>query len=206
MRKWRNPAREISKEVCDTYYLLSLAIILTRGADVSKHSRAARRATDIDIDTDKSLKNVKPPTESENYRPAVLQAHHGAGITKKSKHGRKAVLSSRARKRQEKGADRAEAVMDRTSVRREKSKGQSRQIQERAKNWEDVNKKAGQVRQKFPTEEEAMEESSADEAQVGGKGWETDEDMDAATGMAAPAPAATTAVPATQADDHDEIL
>ncbi|KAH6674001.1 Alb1-domain-containing protein [Plectosphaerella plurivora] len=178
-----------------------------KSKDVSKHSRAARRATDIDIDTDKSLKNVKPPTESDNYRPAVLQAHHGAGITKKSKHGRKANLSSKARKRQEKGADRAEAIMDRTSTRREKSKDQSRQIQARAKNWEDVNKKAEALRQKFPTEEEALadEESSEDEVKAPAKGWESDEDMDAATGMSVPVVAAAT-VPATETDDHDTIL
>jgi Alb1 domain-containing protein len=179
--------------------------------ELSKRSRAARRATEIDIDTDKSLKNVKPPTESDNYRPAVLQAHHGAGITKKGKQGRKSVLSSRARRRQEKGADRAEAIMDRTSTRREKSRGQSRSIQERSKNWEDVNKKAVQLRQKFPTEEEAVEESSGDEATARARGWESDEDMDAATGTSVPAvvaPAVPVVVdaPAAQTDDHDEIL
>ncbi|CRK04220.1 hypothetical protein BN1723_008849 [Verticillium longisporum] len=65
----------------------------------SKHSRAARRETDVDIDTDKSLKNVKAPAESVDARPSVLQAQHGAGITKRSKAGRKAVLSTKARRR-----------------------------------------------------------------------------------------------------------
>lgn len=103
----------------------------------SKHSRAVRRAASPSINTDKSLKEVKPPTE---IRQPVLEAHTGSGI-KKSK-GRKAVLSAKARKRQEKGMDRAEAVMDRTEKKIEKSKGRARNVQDRSKAWEDLNKKA----------------------------------------------------------------
>jgi len=103
----------------------------------SKHSRAVRRAASPSINTDKSLKEVKPPSEP---RQAILEAHTGSGV-KKSK-GRKAVLSSKARKRQEKGMDRAEAVMDRTEKKIEKSKGRARNVQDRSKAWEDLNKKA----------------------------------------------------------------
>ncbi|KAL1871048.1 hypothetical protein VTK73DRAFT_2283 [Phialemonium thermophilum] len=103
----------------------------------SVHSRSARRATSPGIDTDKSLKNVRPPPESINQRPAVLAAHHGSGVTKKTK--RKVTPSSKARRRQEKGIDRAEAVMERTAKKIQKSKGQARKIQARRKTWDEIN-------------------------------------------------------------------
>ncbi|KAG7288990.1 hypothetical protein NEMBOFW57_005350 [Staphylotrichum longicolle] len=108
----------------------------------SKHSRAARRATSPSIDTDKSLKEVRVPQESVDRRPAVLAAHHAGGVTKKAKSGRKAVLSTKARRRQEKSADRAEAIMDRTSVKVQKSKGHARVIDSRKKTWDQINKEA----------------------------------------------------------------
>lgn len=67
--------------------------------------------------------------------------HQGAGVSKKSKNGRKSVLSAKAKRRQEKGMDRAEAVMDKKEKKVEKSKGRARTVQERAKAWEDLNKK-----------------------------------------------------------------
>lgn len=107
----------------------------------SIHSRAAKRATSPSIDTDKSLKNVKLPTESSNYRPSILAVHKGAGVVKTSKNGRKTVLSSKAKRRQEKAMDRAEAVMGRTEKKAEKSKGRARTIQERSKAWDELNRK-----------------------------------------------------------------
>ncbi|KAI1214527.1 Alb1-domain-containing protein [Annulohypoxylon truncatum] len=103
----------------------------------SIHSRAARRATSPGIDTDKSLKNVQPPAESVDYRPSILSIHQGAGVTKKTKKSRN--MSSKARKRYEKGQDRAAAVMDRTEKKINKSKGQARIIQTRRKTWDEVN-------------------------------------------------------------------
>ncbi|KAL2119126.1 hypothetical protein VTJ04DRAFT_6086 [Mycothermus thermophilus] len=107
----------------------------------SIHSRAARRATSPSIDTDKSLKNVQPPPKSLNQRPAVLAAHHTGGVTKK-KSGRKAVLSSKARRRQLKSIDRAEAVMDRTAVKVQKSISQAKTINARKKAWDEINREA----------------------------------------------------------------
>jgi len=52
------------------------------------------------------------------------------------------VLSTKARKRQEKSMDRAEAVMDRTSTKVEKSKGSFRVIQSRKKTWDEINRDA----------------------------------------------------------------
>jgi hypothetical protein len=62
-------------------------------------------------------------------------------VTKKSKNGRKAVLSSKAKKRQERSMDMAEAVMDRKEKNIEKSKDRARLVQERSKAWEEQNKK-----------------------------------------------------------------
>ncbi|KAF5023189.1 hypothetical protein F66182_4743 [Fusarium sp. NRRL 66182] len=169
----------------------------------SIHSRAARRATDIDIDTDKSLKDVKPPPRDAPHRPSVLAAQHSAGITKKAKRGRKANMSSKAKRRHEKGLEMAEAVLERTKSKVEKSKGRGRNIQLRSKNWEDINKAA--------EETENAQESGDEEVKQTGRGWEMDEEMDAATEETTAAPVTETvatpaAVPLPTDDDGDEIL
>lgn len=156
----------------------------------SIHSRAARRATDIDIDTDKSLKEVKPPRDA-TQRPSVLAAHHSAGITKKAKRGRKEKMSAKARKRHEKGLEMAAAVVERTKNKVEKSKGRGRNIQQRSKNWDEINRAA---------EEAEGAESAESDAEVKGRGVDMDEDMDVAE-VAAPA-----AVPLPADEDGDEIL
>ena len=104
------------------------------------HSRAAKRASSPSIDTDKSLKDVKPPVDTRKQRPSVLAIHQGAGISKKSKNGRKSVLSTKARRRQEKGLDRAEAAIDKAEKKIQRSKGKAKSGQERSKAWDDVNK------------------------------------------------------------------
>ncbi len=50
-------------------------------------------------------------------------------------------MSAKAKRRHEKGMDRAEAVMDKKETKVEKSKGRARTVQERAKAWDDLNKK-----------------------------------------------------------------
>ncbi|KAI9743162.1 MAG: hypothetical protein M1818_003457 [Claussenomyces sp. TS43310] len=127
----------------------------------SVHSRAAKRASSPSIDTDKSLKNIKPPVESTNNRPSVLAVHQGAGVSKKSKNGRKSGLSSKAKRRQEKAVDRAEAVMDRTEGKIEKSRGKARTVQDRAKAWEEHNRKIAAAR---VAKEEALEKMVEDAA------------------------------------------
>jgi hypothetical protein len=62
-------------------------------------------------------------------------------VTKK-KSGRKAVLSSKARRRQLKSIDRAEAVMDRTAVKVQKSISQAKTINARKKGWDEINREA----------------------------------------------------------------
>ncbi|KAL2266511.1 hypothetical protein VTJ83DRAFT_5863 [Remersonia thermophila] len=130
---------------------------ITKGKKApSKHSRAARRATSPGIDTDKSLKDVQPPPGSIDRRPAVLAAHHAAGVTKKAKSGRKAVLSSRARRRQLKSMDRAEAVMDRTAVKVQKSIGHAKVISARKKAWDDINREAFERTEKLKLSRKAL--------------------------------------------------
>ena len=172
----------------------------------SVHSRAARRATSPSIDTDKSLKDVKLPEVSSHYRPDVFGVQQGSGITKRARKGRKAVLSTKARKRQEKQLDRAEAVMDRTAKKIERSRGQMKNINTRKKNWDDVNK---QIPGK-PTK--GAEKLDQDEHERAAVAWETDEEMDGADESTLSAPAAVPVVDAAQvplpaAESYeDEIL
>ncbi|KAL2075462.1 hypothetical protein VTL71DRAFT_405 [Oculimacula yallundae] len=136
----------------------------------SVHSRAAKRASSPGIDLDKSLKEVKPPSTTKNQRASVLAIHQGAGITKKSKNGRKSVLSAKAKRRQEKGLDRAEAVIDKKEIKIEKSKDRARTVQERAKAWEEQNKKI--LAKKEADEALALEKEKEDEE------WQDAEDME----------------------------
>ncbi|POS80009.1 hypothetical protein DHEL01_v201582 [Diaporthe helianthi] len=110
-----------------------------KGKAPSIHSRAARRATSPSINTDKSLKDARPPPESADARPSVLGLHQGAGVTKKTKRGRKAVLSTRARRRHERGLERAEEIVDRTSNKVLRSKKAAANLAGRKKGWDDVN-------------------------------------------------------------------
>jgi hypothetical protein len=145
----------------------------------------------------------------------VLAAHHTGGIAKKAKSGRKAVLSSRARKRQEKSADRAEAIMDRTALKVTKSKGHAKVIESRKKTWDQVNKEAYEraeaaklsKKQKAKMEEDAMVEAFyADEdgdAKMAGAEEGAEEP---AGGAAAAEPAQSAAVPVQAAGEEEEIL
>ncbi|KAJ6782019.1 hypothetical protein PWT90_05874 [Aphanocladium album] len=106
----------------------------------SKRSRAARRATSPSIDTDKSLKDVQPPKHHKPAdRPSVLAVHHSAGVQKKTNQ-RKAHMSAKARKRREKGMEMAEAVMERTSNKFQRSLNRQRTVESRARGWDAINK------------------------------------------------------------------
>jgi len=104
------------------------AALKKKGA-IKPHSRAAKRASSPSINTDKSLKSVKPPADGPNHRPSILAIHQGAGVVKRSKKGR--TMSTKARRRQEKGLERAEAVMDKTEKKVAKSIGKERTVKER---------------------------------------------------------------------------
>ncbi|GAB1314298.1 Alb1-domain-containing protein [Madurella fahalii] len=179
----------------------------------SVHSRAARRATSPSIDTDKSLKNVRAPQESVDQRPAVLAAHRSGGVNKKTKTGRKAVMSSKARRRHEKSMDRAEAIIDRRAVKVQKSKGHARVIGSRKKTWEEINRQVlGQEGQpklskkaKAKAEEDAMVAAfyADDDGDAEMEGAEDAADTPGGSADATPAqPVSMTPVPA----EDDEIL
>ncbi|RDA91780.1 hypothetical protein CP533_2844 [Ophiocordyceps camponoti-saundersi (nom. inval.)] len=108
---------------------------------LSKNSRAARRATSPSINTDKSLKEAKPPRE-KNERPSVLEIHQSAGVQKKTRQARKSRLSTKARRRHDKGQEMAEAVGERTAAKTRRSIGRARVARDRRKPWDDVNKAA----------------------------------------------------------------
>ncbi|KAF4626203.1 hypothetical protein G7Y89_g11958 [Cudoniella acicularis] len=170
-------------------------------SSTSIHSRAAKRASSPSINTDKSLKEAKPPVDSKSIRPSVLAVHQGAGVSKKSKNGRKSVLSAKARKRQEKGLDRAETVMDKKEKKVEKSKGRARTVQERSKAWEELNKKM--LAKKAKEDAERLEKENwvdeEDEAM--------EEDAEVKNAEVIPAEVIAQYVPlSAPAEDEDEIL
>ncbi|CAH0040292.1 unnamed protein product [Clonostachys solani] len=149
---------------------------LTPATAVSKHSRAARRAASPTFETDKALQDYKPPARASAPRPSVLAIHQSAGVDKKpSKRGRKSQLSSKARRRQERGLQMAEAILERTSLKVEKSKVRGRSVQERSKTWDSINKKALDAKE-VQTDDDEPEQDASKTAKD--KDWETDEDMD----------------------------
>ncbi|KAI9792645.1 MAG: hypothetical protein M1835_007706 [Candelina submexicana] len=105
----------------------------------SIRSRSAKRASSPSLNLDKSLKSAKPPPSSSNYRPSVLSAHHDGGISKKSKKAK--PISRQRRLRQEKGIERAEAVMGKTEKKVIKSIGKQRVIKSRRAAWDEHNER-----------------------------------------------------------------
>lgn len=164
----------------------------------SKHSRAARRATAIDINTDKSLKEITPPTLHRKARPSVLSAQANSGVSKKSK--RKSHMSSKARKRHEKALEMAEAVIERTGKKVERSKSRGRNVQDRAKGWDDINRAAVTLGEGPMPGDENEEGGKADEE------WETDEEMDEKAASAPMAGDKKSGDYLPIDDDGDEIL
>ncbi|KAI0852172.1 Alb1-domain-containing protein [Daldinia vernicosa] len=161
----------------------------------SVHSRAARRATSPSIDTDKSLKNVKPPAESIDHRPSVLAIHQGAGVSKKTTKSRN--MSSKARRRHEKGQDRAANIMERTERKIAKSKGQARTIQTRRKAWDEINNQIPANK----SESQGEVDNGEDELS------ELDEEMDdAQLDKAHDGATSADKVPLQEVEDDDEIL
>lgn len=112
-------------------------------------------------------------------------------------------MSAKARRRQEKGLDRAEAVMDRTEKKVEKSKGKARTVQERAKAWEELNKNI------LAKKERAAQLAKGDlvDEEDGMDGMEEDVDVGDAPSIKPAAEAAAQSTPLTgPAEDDDEIL
>ncbi|PKS07273.1 hypothetical protein jhhlp_005875 [Lomentospora prolificans] len=178
-------------------------LLLNRNADhggsitigPSLHSRAARRATSPSIDTDKSLKEIQPPSpERAESRPSVLAARQGAGVTKKASK-RKTMLSSKARRRLEKGSDKAEAISERVASKIEKSLKQGKLVRSRGKTWDEVNGSAATKKSKKKGQNPPQEEA-----------WETDDEEMAAEDAPIKTTGAFQVLDVAAGDDEDEIL
>jgi hypothetical protein len=127
----------------------------------SLHSRSAKRAASPSLNLDKSLTSLQRPSD----HPEILAPVPNAGITKRKSKGKS--FSRAQRLRQEKGMEKAEAVVGKMEVKVEKAAGKGKKGRERRKEWEEVNggvggkKKAGGKGEKEEDDE----------------GWE-DEDME----------------------------
>lgn len=105
-------------------------LLAHRSLATSIHSRAAKRASSPSLNLDKSLTSIKPPAESSNLRSSVLSVHNGAGITKRKAKGK--PMSRQQRRRQENRSERAEAVIDKTEKKVEKSLVKGKVVKERS--------------------------------------------------------------------------
>jgi Alb1 len=144
----------------------------------SLHSRAARRAESPSLNTDKSLKTIKPPEANPHVH--IFSGAHNAGIKKK-----KAKPLKRGQKiRQQKGIERADIVKEQNDTKLVKSLGRLKTIKERAKAWEALNPKLDKV--EGTTRLSAPSKFSALDDQM----WEDVEDQAGLenVGMAVPKP------------------
>lgn len=93
---------------------------------------------------DKSIKDLPLPKRNTDntFRPSVLAVHRSAGVQKKSKPVRKARMTSKMRRRHEKGLEMAEAVTEKTGKKIERSIGRYKNVQSRSRDWKDINKEA----------------------------------------------------------------
>ncbi|KAJ5800110.1 uncharacterized protein N7518_002178 [Penicillium psychrosexuale] len=112
---------------------------MAKSKSQSQRSRAARRAASPSLDLDKSLTSL-PRAESPNTtRPSVLADRATSGIQKKQKKNDK--VSRAQRLRQQKGMDRAEAVMDQLEIKKAKSMARGKTVNSRRADWDDTNRK-----------------------------------------------------------------
>lgn len=100
--------------------------------DMSKHSRAARRAEPVEslVSDASTIKPTRPKVT------ASVLASQNAGISKKQKQKR---MTHQQRVRQERALERADANMDKLERKVEKSKKRGRTVEERRKDWETLN-------------------------------------------------------------------
>lgn len=123
--------------------------------------------------------------------------HRSAGVAKKAKPTRKTHMSAKARRRHEKGLEMAEAVVERTSKKVQRSLGKEKLVKDRSRAWEKINKDAEEQ-----DEEESGDEKAADKADA----WETDEEMDKEEAAVAEEMAAPVAAVSAPVDDDDDVI
>ncbi|GKZ37483.1 hypothetical protein AbraIFM66950_009033 [Aspergillus brasiliensis] len=129
----------------------------------SKHSRAARRAASPSLDVDKSLTTLPRAEETTVQRDSILSERANAGISKKQS---KSKAKSRAQRlRQQKGVERAEAVMDQLEKKVTKSVGRAKVVKARAADWEDLNRKSKSMFEALNEEpDDNMDDAMMDDA------------------------------------------
>jgi hypothetical protein len=102
--------------------------------DISIHSRAARRAASPSLNTDKSLKSLHAPPSNPHVH--IFAAQPSGGIRKKKTK----ALTRHQKQRQAKGLERADIVNAKIEVRVEKGEEKVKQVKERKKEWNRLNK------------------------------------------------------------------
>ncbi|KAF2138788.1 uncharacterized protein K452DRAFT_361015 [Aplosporella prunicola CBS 121167] len=173
-----------------------------KNQQVSKHSRAARRA-ELPVDKSllpdaSSLPKHKPKAEVSD---SVLAAQN-AGVSKKQKQKR---MTHQQRMRQEKAMDRAEAVMDQLEKKVSESKRRGRKVQDRRKEWEALN---GDAKKKVLAADEDNDEDDVDMDVATGSKQATLASINAATVAASgrkPAPKAPVAAEPEAETMEDEV-
>ncbi|CAG8034611.1 unnamed protein product [Penicillium salamii] len=110
-------------------------------SQVAPRSRAARRAASPSMDLDKSVTSLPRAESPSTQGPAVLADRANAGVMKKQKKKNDKV-SRAQRLRQQKGMDRAEAVLDQLEIKKAKSFARARVVDGRRADWEETNRKA----------------------------------------------------------------
>ncbi|PWY94178.1 hypothetical protein BO94DRAFT_458276, partial [Aspergillus sclerotioniger CBS 115572] len=129
----------------------------------SKHSRAARRAASPSLDVDKSITTLPRAQETTVQRESILSERANSGITKKQSKSKAKTRAQRLR--QQKGVERAEAVVDQLEKKVTKSAGRAKAIKNRRADWEDTNRKAKTVFEALNDEaEDNMDDDMMDDA------------------------------------------
>ncbi|KAK8189455.1 Alb1-domain-containing protein [Phyllosticta capitalensis] len=103
--------------------------------EISKHSRAARRAEEP-VDKSLILEDASTIKPSKPKVTASVLAAQNAGISKKQKQKR---LTHHQRMRQERAVEKADANMDKHEKKVEESKKRGKRVQDRRKDWESLN-------------------------------------------------------------------
>ncbi|KGO75735.1 Ribosome biogenesis protein Alb1 [Penicillium italicum] len=111
---------------------------MAKSKNQSQRSRAARRAASPSLDLDKSVTSLPRAESPTTTRPSVLADRATSGIQKKQKNDK---ISRAQRLRQQKGMDRAEAVMDQLEIKKAKSVARGKTVNSRRADWEDTNRK-----------------------------------------------------------------
>ncbi|CAI7616863.1 unnamed protein product [Penicillium discolor] len=112
---------------------------MAKSKSQSQRSRAARRAESPSLDLDKSVTSLPRAESPTTTRPSVLADRATSGIQKKQKKNDK--VSRAQRLRQQKGMDRAEAVMDQLEIKKAKSLARGKTVNSRRADWEDTNRR-----------------------------------------------------------------